>query len=61
MEQIPMIGEIDPNTIVDDAYYKCYPTEVHKHSDSPWFFTGRDVRAVLNRMEEYKMALMWGK
>lgn len=55
-----MIGEIDPTTLVDEAYYKCYPTKVHRDKDSPWFFNGRHLREVLRLYEEYTNSLMWG-
>lgn len=56
-----MISEIDISSLVDDTYYKCYPTTVHRDKDSPWFFIGADIRQIKILSEKRMNVMMWGK
>lgn len=60
MEDIPMIGEIGYQSLVDSSYYMCYPTEIHKANNSPWFFPGLDLRQIKKLSEEHINHIMWG-
>lgn len=61
MKDIPMISEIDISSLVDDSYYKCYPTTVHRDKDSPWLFIGADIRQIKILSEKRMNVMMWGK
>lgn len=56
-----LISEIEQSTIVDDSYYKVFPTTLHKRDNSPWFFTGRDLKAEIEWSKKFINYMMWGK
>lgn len=62
MNEIPLISEVSLLDIIDDVYYKVYPTTVHRDRKSPWFFPGRELRAHIENCtkinHEIDMALM---
>lgn len=64
MESIPLISEIKPDEIVDEHWYKVYPTDHHKEQDSPWVFPGRDLRAHIHAAAEIsrhlELHMLWG-
>lgn len=60
MNEIPLISEISEIEIVDNYWYKCYPTLLHKKNNSSWIYPGRDLRLIIQNNEKYNNYLMWG-
>jgi hypothetical protein len=61
MNQIPLISEIKEEDIIDNHWYKVYPTILHKENNSPWFFPGRDLKLEIQFNNKHVNYLMWGK